>query len=248
MSTGRAVLFDVDGTLYHQGPLRAAMASELGVSPWLHRRPSEVPQLWRVLRAFRRIREELRDSTDGGEPLAMAQYTRTAARLGVDVALVRAAVDEWIFTRPLKYLPLVRRAGTGAALAACRARGWRIGVFSDYPTVQKLRALGLHELVSVEVCATDEAVNAFKPHARGFLHACERLGVDPAGVVYVGDRPEVDAAGAIAAGLRAVVIGGRHGSAGPACGHVRSMPDLTGAITRAFAGESPRRGFAVQES
>jgi putative hydrolase of the HAD superfamily len=72
--------------------------------------------------------------------------------------------------------------------------------------------------------------------------------VDPQGVVYVGDRPDVDAAGAIAAGLRAVVIGGRHRSTGPACAYVRSMPDLTDAITRAFTDESPRRSFAVQES
>jgi FMN phosphatase YigB (HAD superfamily) len=245
MSTERAVLFDVDGTLYHQGPLRAAMASELGVLPWLRHRPDDVPRLWRVLRTFRRMREDLR-AYDGEEPLAVAQYTRTAAALGVTAALVEAAVEEWIFTRPLKYLPLVRRAGTAAALSACRAQGWRIGVFSDYPTAQKLRALALHDLVAVEVCATDEAVNAFKPDPRGFIHACRRLGVEPTRVVYVGDRPDVDAAGAAAAGLRTLIIGGDGRRIPPACAHVRSMQQLADAVARAFADEPPPGQLAVQ--
>jgi putative hydrolase of the HAD superfamily len=50
-------------------------------------------------------------------------------------------------------------------------------------------------------------VNAFKPHPRGFLAAAERWGLAPDSILYVGDRPEVDAVGAAAAGMRCVVIG-----------------------------------------
>ena len=55
----RAVLFDVDGTLYSQAPVRAAMALELGASTLL--RPAATIEAIRVLKSFRRTRERLRD-------------------------------------------------------------------------------------------------------------------------------------------------------------------------------------------
>lgn len=43
-----------------------------------------------------------------------------------------------------------------------------------------------------------------KPDLRIFRRACEQLNTDPAQAVYVGDHPEVDVAGARAAGMRTV--------------------------------------------
>ena len=243
----RAVLFDVDGTLYQQAPLRVAMASELGLAPWLRHRPDVVPMVWRVLRTFRRVREELRTSCTPPERLADVQYTRTAAALAVDEIFVRRVVDEWMYRRPLKYLPLVRRPGAAAALAACRERGWLVGVFSDYPTEAKVRALGLERLVSVHVCACDDPVNAFKPDPAGFLYACSRLGIPPEDVAYVGDRPDVDAAGAVAAGLRAIIIG-RTASPDGTYLCARSMPAVLGVIERAFESGPVPAPIVVQES
>jgi FMN phosphatase YigB (HAD superfamily) len=66
--------------------------------------------------------------------------------------------------------------------------------------------------VPLRVCATVPAINAFKPHPRGFEEACARLGLEPSEVLYVGDRAEVDGVGARAAGMRcAIVSGGKHG-------------------------------------
>jgi len=44
-----AGLFDVDGTLYHQPPLRVLMAGELGAASWIRTAPWNVPRLWRML-------------------------------------------------------------------------------------------------------------------------------------------------------------------------------------------------------
>jgi FMN phosphatase YigB (HAD superfamily) len=204
----RAVLFDVDGTLYDQTLLRAAMVAELSTIGCLPRGPLSPSRLWRLLSAFRRIREELRDVNPGSVDLESEQYRRAAEAAGVSEAQARAAVDEWIFTRPLKYLPLSRRRGVVATFRALRDRGLQVGVFSDYPAAAKLAALDLSSFVTLEVCATDAAVNAFKPHARGFLHACAIWGLPPERVIYVGDRPEVDAVGAAGAGMRCLIVGG----------------------------------------
>ena len=78
---------------------------------------------------------------------------------------------------------------------------------SDYPTDAKLEALGVAPHFSLRLCTTDTSINAFKPHPRGFLLACGQWGLDPQEVLYVGDRPEIDGAGAAAAGTRCVIVG-----------------------------------------
>src|SRR5688500_2693868 len=55
----RAVLFDLDGTLYRQAPLRALMALELLALPLIFN-PVRAPRHWRALGAYRRAQEHLR--------------------------------------------------------------------------------------------------------------------------------------------------------------------------------------------
>jgi HAD superfamily hydrolase (TIGR01549 family) len=233
MSAPRAVLFDLDGTLYHQPPLRLLMAAELGFRPWLRRRPTDVPRLWRALRVFRTVREELRSHTPGDGSLEERQYAVAASRAGVPADFMREAVREWIFERPLPYVHAARRRDARATFEQLRAEGVSVGVFSDYPVRDKLVALGLDDLVSLELCATDAAVNAFKPHPRGYLAACERWQVTPSDVVYVGDRADVDAAGAAAAGMPCVIIGTKARGAFVSVQRLSDVPVLVRSSTRA---------------
>jgi len=92
--------------------------------------------------------------------------------------------------------------------------GLHIGVFSDYPAQEKLQTLGLDKQVKLTLCATDREINAFKPHPRGFLRACEYWGLRPEEVLYVGDRPEIDAEGAAAAGMPCAILSGLRGNQG----------------------------------
>ena len=202
-----AVLFDMDGTLYLPSRLRALMASELALVPWLQRAPWRVRRLWNALAVFRHVREDLRALGRPTASLERLQYSEAATRAGVSVSEMEDAVAEWIVRRPLKYLPHVVRPGTREALTQLKAAGVRIGVFSDYPAQDKLKAMGLDHMVSLVVDATEAEVNAFKPHPRGFLTAAERWRLPPEAILYVGDRPDVDAIGAGAAGMRCVVIG-----------------------------------------
>ena len=120
---------------------------------------------------------------------------------------MRRAVDEWIYRRPLKYLRLVRRRGLIPLLEGLRDRGIHRGVFSDYPAADKLEALGVAGHFDLAISAIDRDVAAFKPAPRGFLVACERWHLTPQDVLYVGDRPDVDLAGATAAGMRCAIVG-----------------------------------------
>ncbi len=209
-----AVLFDVDGTLYSQKPLRLRMAAELAGLP-LTTWPRKALRTIRVLSAFRDLRETIRDHearnvSANGRPrarLEKLQYEVTASHTGESVEFVREVVRQWIFERPLRHLRSRPRKGLVSLLDELRARTVHVGVFSDYPVWAKLQALGLSDYVDVAVSATERDVDAFKPDPRGFLVACERWNLAPERVLYVGDRAEVDAVGARAAGMPCAIIG-----------------------------------------
>lgn len=207
----RAVLFDLDGTLYEQKPLHRTMLRELALSPL--RGPIRAARTLRRLQMFRQVREELRDLGDTAESLDDAQYEVPAERLVDDAQALRETVLEWMHERPLRHLVRAAWPGQRATLEALRDLGLPLGVFSDYPPAKKLQALGIDDLFDVAIAATDPEVNAFKPHPQGFLVGAERLGVAPAEVLYVGDRAEVDALGAAAAGMDCVLVGGKNAPA-----------------------------------
>lgn len=205
----RAVLFDLDGTLYLQRRLRLLMAAELALLPFTSLSLSETRQTWKVLRTFRRVREYLRETPPSEARLAELQYTEAAARAGVSPARVEIIVKCWMYARPIKYLHFCKRPGLNELLGSLQKQGVPSGIFSDYPVEEKLSALGVAATFSVKICATDPDVNAFKPQTLGYLKACAHWGLSPEEVLYVGDRPEVDAAGARACGMPCVIVGRR---------------------------------------
>lgn len=198
----RAVLFDVDGTLYRQGPLRALMGAELAALAL--RRPIRAPRIWRALSEYRRAQEALRGQDEGAD--LARQLEMAAARARISMHELSALVDEWMIERPLKYLPRCRARGLVDLLDFLRAKRIRTGILSDYPAHKKIDALQIRGYFSLVLCGGDTEVGAFKPSPRGFLAACARWDVDPADVLYVGDRAEADGAGAAAARMPAVIV------------------------------------------
>ena len=208
----KAVLFDLDGTLYRQGPMRALMAAELATLPLAG--PLKASRRLKALQAYRAAQERLRDGAAAGPAATQAEAAAEAS--GLPVAEVEILVAEWMIRRPLKYLQFCRRPGVPDLLDRLGRAGIRAGILSDYPAAEKLRALGLEGRFAPVLCATDREIGAFKPSPRGFLRACEVWRLAPADVLYVGDRIEVDAAGAAAAGMRCVIIGADRDRSGPA--------------------------------
>ena len=143
MTPIRAALFDLDGTLYHQPPIRACMAMEMALHYLRQGSPARLQHHARILIAFRKVREELRELGSSSTLLADAQFEETAKRTNVPAAEVRALFDEWMDRRPLKYLRYARRRNVVALLDMLADRGIQLGVLSDYPTLQATVA-GVH--------------------------------------------------------------------------------------------------------
>ena len=207
--TVRAILFDVDGTLYPQTPLRGMIVLELIGAACL--RPVQTLRTIQSLQRFRREREILRHA-DRAEILEQEQYAVVQKKHGTSAQSLRSLVEEWMGRRPLKYLRRVRRPGLETFLAVCRKRGILVGAYSDYPTEAKIKALALDRYFDLHLCSTDGEIDAFKPSARGIRRACEIWGVRPTELLYIGDRPEVDGVAAEAAGCQFMLLSRTGGS------------------------------------
>ena len=85
------------------------------------------------------VREELRDSGEADVCLARWQYITAAQRTGWNTTAIESLVTEWLYQRPLKYLRLCRRRGLETFCTSPGNKGIQIGVFSDYPVLDKLK-------------------------------------------------------------------------------------------------------------
>ncbi len=188
----RALVFDVDGTLYPQGPLRRAMMLRLLRAYWYS--PVEGWTTLRALREYRHAQERLRLTPSNG----VDQFAPSSDR-----KLIR----RWMEEEPLAVLAPLVYAELEEMLKTAKGDGVRLGVFSDYPAENKLRTMGLDKYFDVVVSAQDAEVQRFKPDPRGLEVTLRRLGVSKADAVYVGDRVDVDGAAAAAAGIRFVMAG-----------------------------------------
>jgi putative hydrolase of the HAD superfamily len=77
-------------------------------------------------------------------------------------------------------------------------------VLSDFPPERKIELLGLG--ASFDVVLSTEQTGFLKPHGEPFRRFSEALGIPPEEILYVGNSPRLDAAGALAAGLGAALI------------------------------------------
>ena len=83
--------------------------------------------------------------------------------------------------------------------------GFRHGILSNssiHNQDRKLRTLGVRDRFEAVVCAVELGMS--KPDAGAFHAACDAMALAPHEVAYVGDQPDIDAGGAVAAGLAGI--------------------------------------------
>ncbi|MFO8074433.1 MAG: HAD family hydrolase [Polyangia bacterium] len=198
-STLRGVVFDLDGTLYELGARKARMAL----------------LLWRELGLLRRlqpVRRSLRGRVFASrEELLGEMYSRLASRAGVEPE--RAA--RWYRERFLaEFVRLLRRRaktrpGLEGLLKSLRRQGIRLAVLSDYGMVEeRLEALGIDPSLFDEIAAMEDW-GVLKPAGSPLRDISGKWGVEPSGVIVVGDRLELDGRSAEEAGMDFVGVAGR---------------------------------------
>jgi putative hydrolase of the HAD superfamily len=203
----RAVLVDVGFTLtFWDGESIAAHAAAAGVDVT----PAGIERAETLIRTETRELpgRTLRTHDDGGKKyldLVFARALRLAGARGDDAALDRAAAH--IHAQHLRR-NVWRRVGRGnrEALERLRAAGFRLAIVSNSEgTIDAmLTDVGLRPYF--ETVVDSAIVGSVKPDARIFQIALERLSLEPADVMMVGDLPTADVFGPRALGIRAALV------------------------------------------
>ncbi len=220
------VVFDVDGTLYHQGRLRARMLASILARATL----TANWRLPRTLHAFRRCHETL--GREQADDFLSRLYRLTAEHCHCTPTEVRAIVEEWMERRPLAHLRAYRYPGIDRLFQALAAKGKTIAILSDYPARAKIEALGLK--ADLIVAATDPEVGQLKPHPAGLNRILSLTGASPRRSLMIGDRPDRDGEVARRVGMRALIRAPRLDMAR---GHFRSYVEAP--FTSLFAASVP---------
>jgi putative hydrolase of the HAD superfamily len=197
-----AVAFDLDGTLY---PAYRLLALAI---------PRMLP-IARRLRVFNAARKHMRalGSDSGyrgsppkdGEAFRALQTEFVTRRLGIEAADAAAMIDrdyyrgiDELFARMQVF------RGLEAALDALAHSGLRLAILSDLPPQRKLEHLGLDKRFELALCSEDSGF--LKPAKEPFAMLASRMELPLDRILYVGNSPRIDVAGAKAAGMSAAIV------------------------------------------
>ena len=228
----RAISFDLDGTL---------VDFRFCDRVWLEEIPRLAASRWGCPQqeARRRVREAYREVGELRlEWYDMRYWFRRFGLPGDPGELLERCREA---VRPYPEVPEVLRR--------LRAAGWQPVVISNAarPFMElELRQAGLWDLLEGAVSTTSD-LGLVKADPRAYLEGCRLLGIEPGGLLHVGDHPEFDLRVPASLGIRAYLVdrGGRHD------GHPRALRDLRELLWR--LGEEERaerkggqgwRGFA----
>lgn len=198
----RAVLFDLDGTLFdHEGAVLEALAGWL---PTVGLESSPV-----VVDRWFDAEEVYTAQWRAGQVSWQEQRRGRLRTMLPDRALLSDAELDALFNTYLQRYESAWRAfdDVGSALDDLTASGLRLGVLTNGATAQqnaKVEALGLAG--RFEFVATAQELGVAKPNPMSYLAACDRFTLPAREVVHVGDLPDLDVTAPRAAGLRSVLI------------------------------------------
>ena len=188
----RAVVFDLDGTLYDKRGLTGEIIlGQLGSLS--------------VLSSEQKARKALRGDYFGSKEAFYEQFFGTMAQ----GHLYTAKVARWWYFHI--YLPLMvlslrlwhkPRHWVHPLIAYCHRKGIRIAVYSDYERVHdKLRAIGLNPDDFCYIVSAPE-LGGLKPAQACAEKVLATLGVEGAEALFVGDRDDTDGGSARSVGAR----------------------------------------------
>lgn len=193
----RLAVFDVDGTLYDQMPVRRAMAATLLGSAFRRRGLRTIA----ILRNYRNLVDRMAGSAHAAHPAECLRRTAHMSRCSEEE--VRVTVDEWMHRRPLASIRKHRAHGIAQIFDALRASGRQIAVWSDYPVDAKLDALELR--ADIRAWPEGGMIDRLKPDPAGLSYILDAANIAPAQTVMIGDRFDRDWTAAASLGVPALI-------------------------------------------
>lgn len=189
-------VFDLDGTLYDQPRLRMIMAKRLLAYYICH--PFSARDLI-LLSHFRKVKDHWEGSSSEEDIIK-----KTAEDMNTTSDRVLRIVRKWIYDAPLSALAKTRDEKLIGWMAKLRAAGRKVVVWSDYPTSDKLKALGV--IADAEYSPEDTRISALKPSSEGLNIIMKDMDIACEDVLMIGDRREKDGEAAAACNVDCIIL------------------------------------------
>lgn len=179
----KAMILDLDGTLYFQSGVQIIMGLRLLLYYIFH--------FWSfneflAILHYRKIREQR------VEGIVEKQFIIAAEKYNISVEKMALLIDEWLFKKPLCLLPLFKDYRLAKIIDNCKRQGRKIIIFSDYPTEDKLKALNINYDRSYD--STHSSIRVLKPDPRGLYFIMKENGLEKEEILFIGDRDSKDGA------------------------------------------------------
>jgi putative hydrolase of the HAD superfamily len=230
----RAVLFDVDFTLARPGP-------ELGPEGYVRAGQRHglrlEPGRYEAARDSALVELRLHPDFEHDNEIWFRFTERIVRGMGGDADSAYACAVE--ITRAWeRHENFELYDDVPAALAAVRSAGLRVGLVSN--SARDVREFARHHGLDVDAGISSFHHGRTKPHASIFRAVLELLGVEPDEAVMVGDTIADDIEGALALGMRGILLDreGRHEDFEPRIATLNELPPLLGVTSK------PARGTA----
>ena len=202
------VFFDLGGTLFAYGGVREAFDRMLGTLAASHG-IAEPPDALR--RAYRdAIGRQMARSLDANYYLHKDLFVAAQRDWLSGFGVASNAPDDALYQgqNEVGFAAVKPRDGVHETLQTLRERGLRLSIVSNIDDDQfhpLWERIGLAEYF--DATTTSEEARSCKPHRGIYEHALAKVGApDPSGVVFVGDSPPHDIAGARPLGMTTVLI------------------------------------------
>ena len=187
----RAVVFDVDGTLYPSFKMYFRSIGFFLQHPLLLIKFNNVRKRIRAIRPitnFKHLQAEL-----------------LAEEMGIPVEQAAVIIDTIMYQKWENIFKGIRTfPHVQPVLNELKRRNLMLGVLSDFPVLTKLAYMNLEGLWDCAL-ASEEA-GYLKPNPEPFLLASRQLNVDPSEILFVGNSYEYDIVGAKKVGMKAALF------------------------------------------
>ncbi len=192
MAEIKAVIFDLDGTLYDKSHLHIRIILNQMLRGKLF-----------MLKREREVRAKLKGKYFGTED---AFYDNFFSHIG------KKNARKWYFDCYMPQMARVLRKHYSLApwvkeyIMRMREKGVKIIVFSDYGFVkEKLDAIGF-DCLWADYLFDAPSLGGLKPCREAFMNVCEKIGIEPQHCLMIGDRDDTDGDGARSAGMQFVKV------------------------------------------
>ncbi|ACH93454.1 HAD family hydrolase [Borrelia duttonii] len=187
----KAVVFDLDGTLYPERSINLIMFPEFLKNI-------------RFFLAFKKVRKEIRILQRGKsvpssrDELVSRQVNMLANRLGFNENKCEFLLNKIYYGTSFsdKFRKIKPYSGVHDLIYSLKSNGIKLGVMSDFPIATRVSNLLNIDDSFWDILYSSEDTGYLKPNKVAFLRILDELGLDNKHVLYVGNSYEYDILGA----------------------------------------------------